>query len=160
MDESWNGPDPQNRAACPYSVNFQCRPAPARELNSLESGRLLLTVDFGPEMGAESVKEVSARLVNRAKESHDAGQIAQTLLSAILVQDRRQPGRWAGELSIPVSWMEGGSRTYERTGAWAPKSKGDLYAMEITYGFAGKSCTARFASEDAFHWVAREKATM
>lgn len=159
MDELWNGPDPKNKAACPYSVNFQCKATPARELNSLESGRLLLTVDFGHDVDIE-VQEVSARLVNRAKESNGASQMAQTMLSAVLVQDSRQAGRWAGELSIPVSWIEGSSSTYERTGAWMPKSRGDLYTMEITYRFAGSSCTARFASEDAFHWTAREKPTM
>jgi hypothetical protein len=159
MDELWIGPDPENRAACPYPVNFQCKAAPARELNSLEAGRLLLTVDFGDDVNL--VQEVSARLVNRAKaENRGAGQVAQTMLSAVLVQDSRQAGRWAGELSVPVSWMEGSSSTYERTGAWMPKSRGDLYAMEITYRLAGGRCTARFASEDAFHWTARERPTM
>ena len=47
MDVSWDGPDSKNRAACPYSVDFQCKPAPAETLNSLESGRLLLQVDLG-----------------------------------------------------------------------------------------------------------------
>jgi hypothetical protein len=160
MDESWNGPDPENMAACPYSVDFKCRATPARELNSLESGRLLLTVDFGNDVDP-GVQEVSAILVNKAKaENHGAGQVVHTMLSAVLVQDSRRAGKWVGELSIPVSWMEGSSSTYERTGAWMPKSRGDLYAMEITYRLAGGSCTARFASEDAFHWTAREKPTM
>jgi len=41
-------------------------------------------------------------------------------LTANFVQDSRQAGSWPGELSIPSRWMEGGTRTYERTGAASP----------------------------------------
>jgi len=47
VDVSWDGPDPKDRVACPYPVDFNCKPAPSEMLNSLESGRLLLQVDFG-----------------------------------------------------------------------------------------------------------------
>jgi hypothetical protein len=57
--------------------------------------------------------------------------------------------------------MEGGTRTYERTGATSPNSGGNFYTLEITYALeGGNSCTARFASEDVFHWQARQKLTM
>ncbi|HUG96592.1 MAG TPA: hypothetical protein VMJ94_03550, partial [Nitrososphaera sp.] len=161
VDVSWDGPHSKDRAACPYPVDFQCKPAPAETLNSLESGRLLLHVDLGG-----GVRSVSARMINNAKREN-LGKVEgtselnhKTLISARLVQDRRQSGRWAGELSIPSSRMEGGTRTYERTGAASPKSEKNLYALEITYALeSGDSCTARFGSEDAFHWEARPKST-
>lgn len=162
MEVSWDGPDTKDSAACPYPVDFQCKPAPAEALNSLESGRLLLQVDFG-----SGIKSVTARLVNNAKRDRlymVAGPSElehKTSLSTRLVQDSRHHGRWTGELSIPSSWMEGGTRTYERTGAASPRSEGNLYALEITYALdSGDSCTARFYSEDAFHWQARPKLTM
>jgi hypothetical protein len=149
-------------AACPYPVDFYCKPAPAETLNSLESGRLLIQVDFG-----RGIRSVSARLLNNAKRESlgnagNSGELKyKTSLSTKLVQDGRRPGRWAGELTIPSSWMEGGTRTYERTGAASPKSEGNIYTLEITYALdGGNSCTARFGSEDAFHWQARQKMTM
>lgn len=162
MEVSWDGPDTKDRAACPYPVDFRCKPAPAETLNSLESGRLLLQVDLG-----SGIRSVSVRLVNNAKKENleKAGNSRElkykTSLSTKLVQDSRRPGRWAGELDIPSSWMEGGTKTYERTGAASPKSEGNLYTLEITYALdIGDSCTARFRSEDAFHWQARPKLTM
>lgn len=161
MEVSWDGPDTNDNAACPYPVDFQCRPAPAETLNSLESGRLLLQVDFG-----SGIKSVTVRLVNNAKREHlymlSPSELEhKTALSTKLVQESRHQGRWAGELSIPSSWMEGGTRTYERTGAASPRSEKNIYTLEITYELkSGNSCTARFASEDAFHWQARPKLTM
>ena len=153
----WDGPESKDRAACLYHVDFQCKPAPAEALNSLESGRLFLQLDVGG-----GVRSVSAKMINNAKRENlgragDAGEVKRkTLISAVLVQDRHQTGRWAGELSIPSNWMEGGTRTYERTGAASPKSEKHLYTLEITYTLeSGNSCTARFGSEDAFHWQAR-----
>lgn len=76
-------------------------------------------------------------------------------LTANFVQDSRQAGSWPGELSIPSRWMEGGTRTYERTGA-SPHSEKNLCTLEITYTLdSGNSYAARFGSEDAFHWQAR-----
>ena len=161
MDVTWDGPDSKDMAACPYPVDFQCKPVPAETLNSLESGRLLLHVDLGG-----GVRSVSARMINNPKREN-LGKVEgtselkhKTPISARLVQDRNQSGRWSGELSIPSSWMEGGTRTYERTGAASPKSEKNLYALEITYVLeSGDSCTARFGSEDAFHWETRPKST-
>ena len=167
MDVSWNGPDPKDTALCPYPVDFYCKPAPAESLNSLESGRLLLQVDL-----AADVTSVAGRLVNNAKQENldklDGGASKikrQTSVSTTLVQDTQQPKRWLGELSIPSSWLEGGStRTDERTGAASPKSRSttNLYSLEITYTLDNDNscCTARFFSEDAFHWQARPRAAM
>jgi hypothetical protein len=162
---SWDGPDPKDRVACPYPVEFYCKPSPAESLNSLESGRLLLQVDLGV-----GLRSVACRLINNAKSENldkveeGATKIKrQTSISTALVQDTKQPNRWVGELSIPASWLEGGTRTHERTGAASPKSDGDgaanFYSLEITYTLNNSSntnsCTARFYSTDAFHWQAR-----
>jgi hypothetical protein len=156
VEVSWDGPYTKDRAACPYPVDFQCRPAPAETLNSLGAGRLLLQVDFG-----SGIRSVTARLVNNAKRENleKAGNSRfKTSLSTNLVQDSRRPGRWAGELVIPSSWIEGGTRTYERTGAASPRSEGNLYTLEITYALDnGNRCTARFGSAAAFQWKARQE---
>lgn len=62
MNVSWDGPEPKERTACPYPVYFECKPAPADSLNSLESGRLLIKVDLGG-----GVKSVSVKITNNAK---------------------------------------------------------------------------------------------
>jgi hypothetical protein len=164
VDVLWNGPDPKDTALCPYPVDFYCKPAPAESLNSLESGRLLLQVDLA---AADDVTSVAGRLVNNAKQENlgkldGASKIKrQTSASTTFVQDTQQPNRWLGELSIPASWLEGGSTgTDERTGAASPKSRSTttLYTLEITYTLDnGNSCTARFCLEDAFHWQARPR---
>ena len=164
---SWEGPDPKDRVACPYPVEFYSTPSPAESLNSLESGRLLLQVDLGAD-----VRSVACRLINNAKSENldkleeGATKIKrQTSISTALVQDTKQPNRWVGELSIPASWLEGGTRTHERTGAATPKSDGggggNVYSLEITYTLNNNtnSCTARFSSDDAFHWQARSRGT-
>jgi hypothetical protein len=162
VEVTWDGPDTKDSSACPYPVDFQCRPAPAGTLNSLEAGRLLLQVDFG-----SGIKSVTARLVNNAKRQHlclveRPSELEQkTSVLTKLVQQSRSPSRWEGELSIPSSWIEGGTRTYERTGAASPRSKGNFYSLDITYTLeSGNGCTARFSSEDVFHWQARPKQTM
>jgi hypothetical protein len=161
VNVSWDGPEPKDKTACPYPVYFECRPAPADTLNSLESGRLLLEVRLG-----SGVKSVSVRIVNNAKIENlekvegTSSLKHKTVLSARMVPDGRQAGRWTGELAIPSSWMEGGTRTYERTGAASPKSEKGLYTLEVTYELENNTCAARFYSEDAFHWQARQKATM
>lgn len=160
VDLSWDGPDPKDTAVCPYSVEFYCKPSPAESLNSLESGRLFLQVDLGA-----GVRSVAGRLVNKAKSENldklqdGASKIKrQTSLSTIFVQDSQHPNRWVGELSIPASWLEGGTRTHEKTGAASPMSGSNFYNLEITYTLDNSnSCTARFSSEDAFHWQARSK---
>ncbi len=160
MNLSWDGPDPKDRDLCPYPVEFYCKPSPAELLNSLESGRLFLQVDLGA-----GVRSVAGRLVNKAKsENLDKLQDGtskikrQTSLSTTFVQDSQYPNRWVDELSIPASWLEGGTITHERTGAASHKSGLSFYSLEITYTLDNSnSCTARFSSEDAFHWQARAK---
>jgi hypothetical protein len=163
VDLSWDGPDPKDTAVCPYPVEFYCKPSPAESLNSLESGRLFLQVDLGA-----GVRSVAGRVVNEAKSENldklqdGASKIKrQTSLSTRFVQDSQNPNKWLGELSIPASWLEGGTRTHERTGAASPKSDSNFYSLEITYTLDNSnSCTARFSSEDAFHWQARSKGAL
>jgi hypothetical protein len=160
VDLSWDGPDPKDTAVCPYPVEFYSKPSPAESLNSLESGRLFLQVELGG-----GVRSVAGRLVNKAKSENldklqdGASKIKrQTSLTTIFVQDSQHPNRWIGELSIPASWLEGSTRTHERIGAASPKSGNNFYSLEITYTLDNSnSCTARFSSEDAFHWQARSK---
>lgn len=162
MDLTWDGPDPTDRIVCPYPMEFYCKPSPADSLNSLESGRILFELDLG-----EGVRSVAGLLLNRAKsENLDKLQDGsskiklQTSLSTTFLQDSRHANRWIGELSIPASWLEGGTRTHERTGADIPKSANDnkFYCLEITYTLDNNNtCTARFFSDDAFHWQARSK---
>ncbi len=159
---TWDGPDPTDRDVCPYSVEFRCKPAPAASLNSLESGRILVELELGG-----GVRSVTGRLLNRAKSENldrlqdGASRIKrQTSLSTTFLQDSGHANRWLGELGIPSSWLEGGTSTHERTGADTPKSnKGNkFYSLEITYTLDNSnSCTARFFSDDAFHWHARSK---
>ena len=152
MEVLWDGKSP--KVGCPYSVDSTCNPAPARRLDSLESGRLMLTVDLKGAPDAGKVCEVIARLVNKAKEkrSNDRVEVSSSLT-------RKDPEeRWSGELGIPVTWMEGGINTYSRSGMWEPESKGPLFAFEITYILgSGGSCKARFSSGDAFHWDSGRK---
>ena len=161
MDLTWDGPDPKDTDICPYPVEFYCKPSPAESLNSLESGRLYLQVDLGG-----GVRSVAGCLVNKAKsENLDKLQDAATSkikrqisLSTLFVQDSQQPNRWIGELSIPASWLEGSTRTHQRTGAASRETSSNFYSLEITYTLDNdNNCTARFSSDDAFHWQARSK---
>jgi hypothetical protein len=190
---SWDGSNPkEKRNSCPYSVDFVCKPSPANSLNSLESGRLLLTVYFQEAMigaGAEdagdgdddghafSVESASAKIINNAKkENIDKVQGTshlkyQTSISAELSRDvssttnissetgdltnnnNGSKEKWIGEISIPSSWVEGGTRTYEKTGSAPPKSNTKLFTLEISYNIGNqKTCTACFNSGDVFHW--------
>jgi len=157
----WDGPDPKDRESCPYSIEFHCKPAPASSLSSLESGRLLLTVILDGNAHA-NVTSTTIKITNIAKrENLDKLQgisylKQQTLLSKELVQDSHQPSKWLGEIGIPSSWIEGGTQTYEKTGSAPPKSNKNLFILEITYLLENTNiCTARFGSEDVFHWRPR-----
>jgi hypothetical protein len=135
VDLSWDSPDPKERTVYPYPVDFYWKHSPAESLNSLQSGRLFLELDLGA-----NIRSVAGRLINNAKSEnldkleHRASKIKrQTSLSTTFVHDSQYPNRWLGELSIPASWLEGGTRTHERTGAASPKSGRSFYSLEITY---------------------------
>ena len=161
MNVLWEGPDPEDTTACPYPIDFESKPAPADTLNSLESGKVLLQVSLGG-----GVKSVSVRVENNSKRENlekiqgSSDLKRTTMLFAKLVPDGREPGWWTGKLSIPSTWIEGGTITFERTGAASPKSERNIYTMEMTYELKSNVCTARFFAVDAFHWHARQKASM
>jgi hypothetical protein len=161
MDLTWDGPDPKDKDACPYTVEFYSKPFPAETLNSLESGRILLEVGLGT-----GVTSVTCQLINKAKlenldKVHERGSNTkrQTSLSTIFAQDSQYPSKWVAKLSIPSSWLEGTTSTHEKTGAATPQSDGrSIYILEITYTLDNSNrCTARFSSDDVFHWQARSR---
>lgn len=144
---------------CPYDISFDSRAGPADSFDSLESGKLLLKVILYGSDDRRRIKKVTASLVNRVKEENldkidDHHMLKRkTRISTDLVQDRQQINSWIGELSIPVSWIEGGTNDYSKSGSWRPKSEEELFALEITYQFNdGVACGAHFTSGDAFHW--------
>lgn len=150
----WNGPHPTD-ASCPYSVGIECKVAPAESLSSLESGRLILTVKLQGKSGKD-VNAVAARLVNLAKQENIGGEQGELKrkaeLDTKLVRDEWKPGWWTGVFGVPGTWLEGGTRDYPRSGVWSPNGR-ELFALEVTYRLGdGSDCTARFRSEDAFHW--------
>jgi hypothetical protein len=157
MEVAWDGPDPKD-AACPYSVDFECKPAPAESLNSLESGRVILTVNLrGDVLSVEAKMTNNDKMKNLGRVQGESRVKHQTVLSTRLA---RQSAKWTGEMSIPASWIEGGTKAYEKTGSSTPNDKGKPFTLEITYRLESQNCTARFYSHDAFHWAARPAAKM
>ena len=162
----WDGPDPIDRNACPYSIDFFCKPAPAESLNSLQSGRLLFTITLNDNSGA-FVNSVVVQIINNAKQEN-LDKVAgtshlkhQTSISKELVQESPNLNRWSGELSVPSSWIEGGTEAYEKTGSASPKSSKNSFSLQITYQLENKNiCTASFGSKDVFHWQAKPETKM
>ena len=152
--------DQQENNICPYDISFDSRAEPADSLDSLESGKLLLKVILYGSDDQRRAKQVTASLVNKVKEENlnkidDYNMPSRkTRVSIDLVQDsQQQVNSWIGELSIPVSWIEGGTNDYSKSGSWRPKSSEELFVLEITYKFNdGVACSAHFTSGDAFHW--------
>ncbi|HVX01924.1 MAG TPA: hypothetical protein VHA09_02110 [Nitrososphaera sp.] len=168
-----NGSDSSKEEAttcCLYRMGFECTAAPARSLDSLESGRLMLTVKLQQDSNSEgdekkgekSVRAVAAKLVNRAKQENlisveGTSELKRktSLLVDLACNNNLHPDWWEGVIGIPITWTEGGTTDYERSGSWHPKSKGNLFTMEITYTLKdGSNFTSRFDSEDVYHWPA------
>lgn len=60
---------------------------------------------------------------------------------------------WVGEFSIPSTWLEGGTETFQRSGSYSPSGDQTAFSLQISYKLTdGKICTALFNSADAFHW--------
>ena len=60
---------------------------------------------------------------------------------------------WSGTFSIPSVWLEGGTKTFQRSGSHTPSGEKNAYSLQISYRLTdGKTCTAVFNSADAFHW--------
>jgi hypothetical protein len=60
---------------------------------------------------------------------------------------------WVGEFSIPSTWLERGTETFQRSGSYSPSGDQTAFLLQISYKLTdGKICTALFNSADAFHW--------
>lgn len=155
MEILWDGPYSRNKSACPHNVSFTIKPGLAKSLNSLESGRLLVSVHLN---NADDVSEVEAELVNNARVKHidiiqERSQLKRKVSVRALLSRVEGKSSWTGEISIPASWTEGSTRTFERTGSFTQNGTPEMFSLEISYLLStGVRCTARFAAEDAFHW--------
>jgi hypothetical protein len=65
---------------------------------------------------------------------------------------------WYGEIVIPCNWLEGGSKTFERTGSFSPYYDDSLFTMTISCTLfnnqthESKKSIVELHSTDAFHW--------
>jgi hypothetical protein len=173
QSNQWEGPYPPKNTNCPYSIEFTAKPIPSTTLHSIEAGR----VQFGVFLKDNSfskgnVKEVRASLINHLKEqsinklegstiesSHNnTTSITITLHQEKLYNDNNNNNvnntKWLGEFSIPGTWLEGGTKTFQRSGSHAPPGEETAFSLQISYKLDdGKICTGVFNSADAFHWV-------
>lgn len=165
---NWDGVHPPKTSDCPFSVKFNSKPIPSNALNSMEAGRVQLDVFLKGDPNLK-VSEVTAYIVNHSKEQvmyTSKEQISETdkrsALSKVILNrketsaDEKQFSTtvWTGELSIPGSWTEGGSRTFQRSGSQDRSEEINQYSLHISYKLEqGKVCKARFESTDAFHWT-------
>lgn len=164
----WDGVRPPKTSGCPFSIEFNSKPIPSNTLNSMEAGRVQLDVVLKGNTNLK-VSEVTAYIINHSKEQvmHESKeQISETsnwsTLSKVTLnrketsadEDQFSTTVWTGELSIPGSWTEGGSRAFQHSGSH-DRSKGkNQYSLHISYKLQqGKVCKARFESTDAFHWT-------
>src|ERR671910_459540 len=68
-------------------------------------------------------------------------------------QNNNKVNHWVGEFSIPSTWLEGGTETFQRSGSYSPSGDQTTFSLRISYKLTdGKICTASFNSADAFHW--------
>jgi hypothetical protein len=130
----------------------------------------------------KKVKDVNATMVNQTKQkimtnkleedNHDAIQGKQnnnkvSTSITIKLQQRDKTSsinnsnnnnnnninHWVGEFSIPSTWLEGGTETFQRSGSYTPSGDQTTFSLQISYKLTdGKTCTAFFSSADAFHW--------
>jgi hypothetical protein len=60
---------------------------------------------------------------------------------------------WVGEFSIPSTWLEGGTETFQRSGLYTPSGDQTTFSLQISYKLTDNvQCTAFFNSADAFRW--------
>jgi hypothetical protein len=162
------------------TISLIVKPSPPRTLNDLEeAGRIRLIVhsEHLQKNNAEMpVKYVSAKITNNNKTrfmislprmttdadlntNDDSGEVEEDAIkysSTELVQKGLHT--WYGEIVIPCSWLEGGSKTFERTGSFSPHYDDSLFTMTISWMLfnnqthESKKSIAELHSTDAFHW--------
>ena len=160
----------------PSPVSFIAKPSPPMTLNDHEeAGRVRVLVHFEHlQNNAEmSIKYVNAKITNNSKtrsiisvtrmptevnlnSSSDFEENANTYSSAQLSQ--KGPDTWYGEIVIPCNWLEGGSKSFERTGSFSPYYDDNLFTMTITCKLINNQMNksnqsiVELHSTDAFHW--------
>jgi len=159
----WEGRTPPKKSSCPFAVEFHALPVPSNKFDSMEAGMVQLTARMIGTSTTTSVVSVSAKMTNNQKKQMKNSSLSSggselkdiTRLSIDLQQNNSND--WYGEFSIPITWLEGGTKTFEKTGSYNPASPNNAFTMKITYILSdGLSCTAQFNSTDAFHWTSTE----
>jgi hypothetical protein len=175
-------PPPMNTSNCPYNVEFTAKPIPSTSLHPhfIEAGRVQLDVFLtgsSTSLDNKKVKDVNATMVNQVKKqilnnkleddnNNDAVQGKQnnnnsntSITIKLQLQDKpsnnidNNTNHWIGEFSIPSTWLEGGTETFQRSGSYSPSGDQTYFSLQISYKLTdGKICTALFNSADAFHW--------
>jgi hypothetical protein len=163
------------------TISLIVKPSPPRTLNDLEeAGRIRLIVysEHLQKNNAEmAVKYVSAKITNNNKTrfmislprmtidgdlntsdnfGEEGEEDAIKYSSTELVQKGLHT--WYGEIVIPCNWLEGGSKTFERTGSFSPYYDDSLFTMTISCTLfnnqthESKKSIVELHSTDAFHW--------
>jgi len=168
------------------TISLIVKPSPPRTLNDLEeAGRIRLTVhsEHLQKNNAEMpLKYVRAKITNNNKtrsmislprmtidgdlntgddfgEEAEEGREEEDAIkysSTELVQKGLHT--WYGEIAIPCNWLEGGSKTFERTGSFSPYYDDSLFTMTIScmlfnnQTYESKKSIVELHSTDAFHW--------
>jgi hypothetical protein len=163
------------------TISLIMKPSPPSTLNDLEeAGRIRLIVHSEPlqKNNAEMpVKYVSAKITNNNKTtftissprmttdgdlntSDDSGEEEEDDAIKYSSTELVQKGlhTWYGEIVIPCNWLEGGSKTFERTGSFSPYYDDSLFTMTIScmvfnnQTHESKKSIVELHSTDAFHW--------
>src|SRR5215218_2372323 len=162
------------------TISLIVKPSPPRTLNDLEeAGRIRLIVhseQLQKNNAEVLVKYVSAKITNNNKTrfmvslprmttdgdlntSDNFGEEEEEAIkysSTELVQKGLHT--WYGEIVIPCNWLEGGSKTFERTGSFSPHYDDSLFTMTISCTLfnnqthESKKSIVELHSTDAFHW--------
>jgi hypothetical protein len=162
------------------TISLIMKLSPPRTLNDLEeAGRIRLIVhseQLQKNNAEVLVKYVSAKITNNNKTrfmissprmttdgdlntSDDFGGEEEDAIkysSTELVQKGLHT--WYGEIVIPCNWLEGGSKTFERTGSFSPYYDDSLFTMTISCTLfnnqthESKKSIVELHSTDAFHW--------
>ena len=163
------------------TISLIMKPSPPSTLNDLEeAGRIRLIVhsEHLQKNNAEVlVKYVSAKITNNNKTRfmislprmptdgdlntsddfrEEVEENAIKYSSTELVQKGLHT--WYGEIVIPCNWLEGGSKTFERTGSFSPHYDDSLFTMTISCMLfnnethESKKSIVELHSTDAFHW--------
>ena len=162
------------------TISLIVKPSPPSTLNDLEeAGRIRLIVhsEHLQKNNAEMpVKYMSARITNNKTRfmislprmptdgdlntSDDSGEEVEEDAIKYSSTELVQKGlhTWYGEIVIPCNWLEGGSKTFERTGSFSPHYDDSLFTMTISCMLfnnethESKKSIAELHSTDAFHW--------